>query len=55
MTTDPGRAFAMARLSQAPDLEALKTVWGSLGITYQRDADIAALKDQLKAQMEARQ
>ena len=54
MTTDKGRTFAMFHLSQAPNLEALKKVWGSLGITYQRDPRVADLKDQLKRQMEAK-
>ena len=53
MTAEPGRVFAMARLSDAPDLSALRTVWEKLGHTYQRDPKISALKDQLKRQMEA--
>lgn len=52
MTTDAGRAFIMARLCDAPDLNGLRKVWVKLGTTYQRDPEIVALKDKLKAQME---
>lgn len=53
MTTESGRAFVIARLCDAPDINGLRTVWQSLGTTYQRDTELAALKDQLKRQMEA--
>lgn len=53
MTTDSGRIFVIARLCDAPNINGLRAVWQSLGATYQRDPELAALKDQLKRQMEA--
>lgn len=50
--TDEGRLFAIARLSAAPNIEALRTVWESLGGEYRKCPKIQTLKDQLKANME---
>ena len=50
--TDAGRTFVLNRLSDAPDLPALRRVWESLGVEYQRDAAVMAHKDTLKKQME---
>jgi len=50
--TDIGRAFAIARLLEAPDLASLRRVWDCLGTTYQRDPDIQEIKNKLKAKME---
>jgi hypothetical protein len=51
MPTEAGKAFVLQRLFDAPDQEALRRVWESLGVAYQKDPDIRALKDQLKANM----
>jgi len=52
--TDAGRSYVLSRLSDAPDLAALRRVWESLGVEYQRDPAILSHKDTLKKQMEAR-
>jgi hypothetical protein len=49
--TPAGKAWVLQRLSGAPDREALRQVWESLAVAYQRDPDVIALKDQLKAGM----
>ena len=46
------RARAVRRLTCAPDRKALQRVWESFGVDVQHDAEIRALKDQLKAQFE---
>ena len=51
--TDAGRSYVLSRLSDAPDLAALRRVWESLGVEYQRDPAILSHKDTLKKQMEA--
>lgn len=43
-----GKAFVMARLIQAKDMDALKAVWGTIGKEYQSDDQIKAMKDTLK-------
>ncbi len=50
--TDEGRSYVLSRLSDAPNLAALRRVWESLGIEYQRDPVILAFKNQLKSQFE---
>ena len=54
MTTDHGRAFVVARLGDAPDLDALRRVWESLGLEYKKDQVVRDAKDRIKAAMEAR-
>lgn len=49
--TPQGRAYAVSRLGDCHTLEALRTVWESLGREYQNDPEILALKEQLKATM----
>lgn len=49
--TDQGRAYALARLSDCPDLPALKRVWESLGAEYQRDPAVQEMKDALKQEL----
>lgn len=51
--TDEGRKFTIARLSDAPNIEALRRVWDSLGDEYRRCPVVAAHKDTLKKSMEA--
>lgn len=51
MTTPNGKAYVLHRLSDAPDLNALRRVWESLGREYQQDADVVAFKDLLKEGM----
>ena len=53
MTTEAGRAFVMKRLTDATNLSELRRVWVSIAIRYQQEPEILALKDKLKAQMEA--
>jgi hypothetical protein len=55
MLTPAGRAFVMDRLTNAPDIAALRRVWDSLGDQTRRDKEIEAHKDALKAQMETTQ
>ncbi|WP_422028095.1 hypothetical protein [Roseovarius sp.] len=50
--TPNGRTFALMRLADAPDLEALKTVWSNLSIEYQKDEVVRDMKDALKQKME---
>ncbi|KAF0675098.1 hypothetical protein [Profundibacterium mesophilum] len=50
--TENGRAFVIARLSDCPDLAALRRVWESLSAEYQRDGVVRAAKDALKTGME---
>ena len=51
MLTSAGRAFVIDRLTNAPDIAALRRVWDSLGDQTRRDKEIEAHKDALKAQM----
>lgn len=51
MTTKAGIAHCTARLLSCPDREALRRVWDSLGIAYQREPEISALKDRLKEEL----
>lgn len=46
--TDKGRAFVLARLSDAPDLPALRRAWDSIARDYQRDPEIQAHKERMK-------
>ena len=54
MTTTEARACVIARLSDAPNLPALRRVWESLGVEYRVNPEIMAHKDALKKQMEGR-
>lgn len=47
--TPEGRAHVIMRMSDAPSLAALQRVWGSLSAEYQRDPELIAHKDRLKA------
>lgn len=47
--TPAGKSYVTSRLVSCPDLASLAKVWGQLGLDYQRDPDVIALKDQLKA------
>ena len=49
--TDHGKKVVMDRLSQCADLISLRIRWGNLGVSYQRDIDVIAHKDKLKADM----
>lgn len=49
--TPQGRRFLVKRLNDAPDLDALRRVWGSFGIEAQNDPELQRLKDELKAGM----
>jgi len=49
--TDHGKAYVISRLSQCPDLASLQRVWGNIGVEYQRNVDVVAHKDALKAGM----
>lgn len=51
MTTDHGRAFVIDRLATAPDLDALRRVWESLGVEYQNDPVVQKAKNDFKAGM----
>lgn len=53
MTTAQGKARCFYRLSAAPDIETLKVVWQSLGVTYQQDQEVLDHKEALKARFEA--
>lgn len=48
MTTEAGRAYAIGRMVQCPDLEALRRVWESLSDDYKRDPKIHAFKERIK-------
>ena len=52
MLTPAGRAFVLDRLTNAPDIAALRRVWDSLSDGTKRDKAIVAHKDALKAQMQ---
>jgi hypothetical protein len=52
MTTPLGIAHCIARLSACPDLPALRRVWESLGVAYQRHPRVLQLKEQMKASFE---
>ncbi|MEQ3625942.1 MAG: hypothetical protein ABNH26_08545 [Celeribacter sp.] len=52
MLTPAGRTFVMDRLTEAPDIEALRRAWDNLSDGAKRDKEIEAHKDALKAQME---
>lgn len=47
--TPHGLRFVIERLKLAEDMPALKRVWESLGIDYQRDPRAQAVKNQRKA------
>ena len=47
----PWKPDVIAKLQAARTLEQLKRTWGSLGIDYQRDPEIAATKDRMKDQL----
>jgi hypothetical protein len=49
--TPAGKAWVLQRLSGAPDREALRKVWESLGLEYQNDAEVQATKDRIKERM----
>lgn len=44
-------AVAISRLTQAPTLEALQTVWATIGKNVQSDPTVIAAKDEMKAQL----
>lgn len=44
-------AFTLMRLSQAPDLDALRRVWESLGEDQKLDPIVRQYKDTFKAQL----
>jgi len=50
--TPNGRTFALMRLADAPDLDALRAVWSSLAFAYQNDETVRDMKDALKQRME---
>jgi len=50
--TPEGIAHCIARLSACPDLPALRRVWESLGVAYQRDPRVLQLKEQMKANLD---
>jgi len=50
--TPEGITYAIMRLSDAPNIEALRRVWESLGRDYRANPQIIAHKDTLKKQME---
>lgn len=50
--TPNGRTFALMRLADAPDLDALRAVWGNLAVEYQKDEVVRDMKDALKQRME---
>lgn len=50
--TPEGRKYIMARLTDAPDIHALRRVWESISVEYRNDREIRALKDDLRARME---
>lgn len=52
MTTTAGKAHVVSRLTSCPDLAALRRVWANIAIAYQRDPEIAALKDRLKEELQ---
>jgi len=52
MTTPLGIARCIARLSACPDLPALRRVWESLGVAYQREESVVQFKEQMKANFE---
>jgi hypothetical protein len=45
------RKIAISRLTQAPNMEALQTVWKTLGKDMQDDTEVIAAKDEMKAQL----
>ena len=49
--TETPLAFVIARLSDCPDLAALRRVWESLGRDYQSHPAVIAHKDALKQQL----
>jgi hypothetical protein len=51
MTTPEGRAHCIARLGDCPTADALRRVWESLGVDYQRDETVQAFKDRMKEQL----
>lgn len=48
MTTEAGRQFVLRRLGDCPDRAALRRVWESLGVEYQRDPLVQEFKDKMK-------
>ena len=46
--TPEGRTYVLMRLSEAPNIKALRTVWESVSNEYQRDPEIQAHKDRMK-------
>ena len=53
MTTATGKAHCVSRLTSCPDLTALRRVWESLAVAYQREPELVALKERIKADMGA--
>ena len=53
--TDHGLAYVIYRLGVCPNLEALRRVWGNLGVEYQRHPEVIAMKDRLKEGFENEQ
>jgi len=50
--TPGGKAFVIMRLSEAPDLAAVRCVWESIGREYQECPAIQRHKNSLKQQFE---
>lgn len=48
MTTTIGIAHCISRLCDCPNLTALRTVWGNLGVSYQREPAVMDAKDKMK-------
>lgn len=52
--SDKARAYAISRLASCDSLEALKRVWQSFGITYQKDAEVHRFKETMKEKLSCR-
>lgn len=49
--TPEGRSHIITRLTNAPDLDALRRVWDSVSFEYQADPKIQEFKDKMKRQL----
>ena len=49
---DVGKRYCIMRIGQCQDLKGLKTVWESISPAFQKDADVFAIKEQMKRQLE---
>lgn len=50
--TPHGLAYVLTRLSECPDLAALRRVWESLSPEYQKHPKVRDMKDRLKDQLQ---